>query len=57
MKLESLRKLRGPILVAALATCIGAGMAQNSGADIWSVKVRYTSEAQLKQLTDMLDHP
>lgn len=54
---NNLRKLRGPALAAALATCIGISLAQSQAADVWSVKVRYTSEAQLGQLTKLLDHP
>ncbi len=58
LKKESLRKLRGPVLVALLAASIGIGMAHDTpGAEVWSVKVRYTSDAQLRQLTKLLDHP
>ncbi|RYX89715.1 MAG: hypothetical protein EOO28_32045 [Comamonadaceae bacterium] len=58
LKKESVRMLRGPVLVALLAASIGIGMAQTEpAADVWSVKVRYTSDAQLRQLTKLLDHP
>lgn len=57
MSIGSLRRLRGPIAAAALAACIGVGVAHEGGADVWSVKVRYATDTQLAQLTKMLDHP